>query len=336
MEIIETESSKNLITVDNYNNYLPENTVSKYKFNIQSKEYYSFLLQIKSYIRKHFKSQEKEDTTKLNQIKALAYFTVIKLYEGQETEAIVDFGNFFCEEMNKTSVKLEVDFYLTYFKFVYSLLTKKKYNKLGFIQTILYLLEKNNIKKTQIRDSGFYKLLAEDLLLSKDPINGFKFAIASEDSELLELCMKIHLDNTSNNLENLYLLVRTVMELLLLDNFKLASYLLIKIGFNHPILDELKLEKISLKDLDNPEGSEKLKNSHPLLNFSILILSCINQKFPWEKYSSFCKSYLKWLDNGDGVLKKYANQVSWKFYNRKITKEAGMNMLSMLSNMMGV
>lgn len=316
--------------------------LDKYSTLLLNKEYYSFLLQIKTTIRKAIKEVLSNiSSSNLNENKdklfSVCFLAVIKLSENEQLDSLNEFIKFLCEEFKKENqLKLEIidkEFYICLFKFAFEKFPKKEYKKQSIQLSILNLFESKGISQEDIKKSGIYKLFSEDCLLNSDPIVGYKFAIASEDADLLSMFLDLHLDQTESDLENAYFLTRMILELLIQENFKLASYILVKKGFNHNVnkkFNDNKKEVVADFSKDESIYSTCAK-FHPLINFNMCLISIINQKSPFEKLVGLLNAYGKWLTNDNGILKKYCNQISVNFYKKPIVREGGMNLLNMLS-----
>jgi hypothetical protein len=343
---MEISEKKNILVNNNeckfdsqrYANSIPEKLKDKFTNLINNKEYYSLLLQVKTQIRKIMKVFETSNESDISQAKdsivALTCFTVIKLSEVKQTEAIVDMMKFFCEEFDKYKIiVLDSTTLLGLFTLIFSSLPKKDYKKQTQQVQALQFMDKHKVKASHIKKSGLYRSFAEDNLLNEDPISGYKFAIASEDPQILELFIDLHLSQTEESLENLYFTTRMVLEILAYGNTKLATYLMLNKMFSHK-LNKVQYKNLTVEDFKN---EEKLKiiseNLHPLVNFTMITISFINQGVSFEKFVGVVKVYNKWLGNDNEILRKYVNQVSIKHFNKPILRENNpMGLMSMLSN----
>ena len=371
MEKFNAENSV-IVNNKNYREYIETKILSKLESFIESGENYSFLLQVKSLLRKAIKQEiqlvvngmgvvvpNEEISTKRNLFMGVSYLALESLNCKKEYESIRDFISFLCDEVTKlysatTSEKiiefLKPNFYLEFFVLAFSYFPLKNFKKQNLEIQVLQFLNKVKVKSDLIKKSGLYKLFAQDNLMNNDPINGYKFAIASENPDILLMFVDLHLNQTENELENLYFLCRMILEALLLENFKLASFLLVKKGIPHnlnrsdynsqdPTLSKAPSKDERLKeltyDLSNKSCAKLFcSRNHPLINLIICVLSAINQRFSFEMFSNIVSSYMKWLNNDSGVLKAYVNQVSIHFYEKPVIKDATANfgLFNLLSN----
>ena len=360
-----------MITDKNYLEKIPKNYLDKYTTLLESNETYSLLLQVKSQLRKTIKllaqtkvkvndeNCENKDLLGKNfveyqeKIMSFSYFTVISLHQYNQKESIVDFLKFLCDEINKITIStndnknnninlintnktfrhiLPHEFYLNFFKMcIDEKLPKKAFPKQNLQIDTLKFLEKQSVNVSSIKKSGIYRSFAEDCLLNKDPISGYKFAVASEDYEILNMFIELHLDQTNCPIENLYFLVRMIFELLILENFKLATFILVKKGLTHSLNQN---DNKTIDFSDKSKFMEFSKNNHPLINFCFCIISAINQRIPFDKFVSLVNNYSKFLENDAGSLKKYVNQISIHYYEKPILRQGGgaFNIMNMLSN----
>lgn len=321
-----------------YSNNVSQKLVEKFTTLINNKEYYSFLLQVKSQIRKILKGCETLNENDISQAKEniinLICFTILKLSEVSQSEAILDMMKFFCDEFEKhKNVSFDSTTLIGIFTLIFSSLPKRNYKKQSQQVQALQFMDKHNVKSIHIKKSGLYRSFAEDNLLNEEPIAGYKFAIASEDPEILELFIDLHLSQTEESLENLYFITRMIFEILILGNIKLATFILLNKMFTHK-LNSVQATNLTTDDFKNEEKLKSItENFHPLVNFTMIVISTINQGLPFEKFVSIVKVYNKWLGNDSEMLKKYVNQVSIKYFKKPFLRENNSSgIMSMLSN----
>lgn len=310
---------------------------------ISKKDFYQFLLHVKSSIRKIVNkfnmSSNQEESAKANiskQLLDLLYFTVINFYENKQDLSNVDFithiaNDFKNYKKDLISDKNAVDF----FCFGYNTIRFKELKTSNLENLIIKYLIYKGIKADDSKLLGeLYRAFSEECIFKNEPISGYKYSILSNDVNLIETIIEIHRDNTKDqegkvNIESIYLLVRTVMELLIKREFKSATYLIVKLGMNKDKFENSSKLNSSKKDI-----LEVTKENHPLVNFTFCIISCLNQKLSHVIFTSLCKSYSKWLENDKGILKKYVNKISEEFYNKTIIRDnSGFNIMSLLSNL---
>lgn len=307
------------------------------------KDYYQFLLHVKSSIRKivnKFNSNYGKDNLLIkeisNQLLDLLYFTIFNFYENNQDSLTVDFLIYVATDFKnyKSDILPDKDI-IDFFSFSYNTIRFKDIKTSQLESFIVNYLTNKGIKTDDSKLlSGLYRIFSEENIFKNEPILGYKYSILSNDINLIETIIEIHRDNTKDengnkSIENIYLLVRTTMELLIKREFKSATFLIIKLGLNRNNLDNstnLNSNKIDVL--------KTTKNTHPLVNFTLCIISCLNQKLPHVIFTSLCKSYSKWLENDKGILKKYINKISEEFYNKTIIREnTGLNIMNLLSSL---
>ena len=299
---------------------------SKYQEQIKNNEFYSILLQIKSKIRKDIKSGNKFDD-----VIRLSVYLILTLAENNQFEALIDYIKYFIDELKLNSQRLkdvEVNKnIMILLKLAFINLPKNEMNKSSLQLTLLSFLNKNcSLSLKELKKEGFFRIFAEDALLNDSPIEGYKYAISDESSELLVLFIDLHLDQTNDGLENLYFIIRIILELINSKNYILANEILVTKAMTHTLNKGMTKEKLE----DNFNNFKK--DSHPLVNFTLVVLNIILNNLGFDLFKSTFTKYKKWLDNNSN-LDQYVNEISKSIYNKPIMvgKSSG-GMLGLLSN----
>ena len=118
-----------------------------------------------------------------------------------------------------------------------------------------------------------------------------------------------------NDIEKVYFIARTSLELLMNKEIELA-------------------QKVILKYIKN---NDNYNSNHPILNFVFILISFLSLKeCNFEKYKELIDSYQNVI-NKDNDLQKYLNFIGLKFFNQSLEKKeqtGGFNFLNLL-NMFG-
>lgn len=301
--------SNHILNTNLFPNEEISNLIKKYEDFINNKEFYSMLLQIKTKLRREFKLIDKIQSI------TLLSFAVGKIFsENEQFEALSDFIKFLINEFSKLSLsndshKEVLEYIIELIKYLYVSLPKKDFVKEDLQNHILELFIKIfKLSQFEIKSKFIYRIFSEDCLLNDNPIKSYKYAMNDESLDLILLFIDLHLEETNNQNENLHIIVRIIIEMLVKNNLLQAKKILFTKAMTHSLNNQANIKLIHT----NKEGY--LKNSHALVNFSLLLISIIQNSLPFEKLQSLFNEYKNWLQN-DSKLDLYLNNLSFKYYN---------------------
>jgi hypothetical protein len=276
---------------------------TKYGSLINEKNFYRLLLSVRTDLRKYLKKGE------INQYFSLIVWCMKILNTNNEVEsclsllttALEEYDNYF----NKSDVDLFLESLKSSFMFIPANCDKSKLK-----HQILKFLESKHISEICLQKYGFYKIFALDSLNNKDTVDGYRYALKSQDYEVIDKYIQLFFDdkNAHQNEKN-YFIVRVIFELILLKNLPLAL-------------------KVISKYIDE---SNNYQNNHPILNFGFFLISVIsNYSSDFDKFWTFINLYKPVIET-DATLVKYLNKISLLYYNTPIIKEqSGMNIMNLL------
>ena len=319
------EYKNDLFKVESYK----EQFDSKYNTLILNGEFYTLLLQVKSKIRKEIKDEAKLE----NLIKLLNYTGNI-LSDNDQFESLSDLIKYFIEEISKVHISEQHNINIaSILKVLFVHLPKKNFNKSHLHVIILkYLMKNLNLPTSKVREIGLFRIFSEDALFNDSPIESYKLALLDESFDLLDVFIDLHLDQTENPLENLYFIVRIILELLIAQNEFLAKKIFLYKTVNHSLNN-----KLTEKDINSEQWKAK---SHPLVNVAYLILGISesmklnNQEFTYDHLKGVYAKYKVWLDNGSH-LNQYLNELSKKLYNKTLfNSQMSGGLFSMLNGLL--
>jgi hypothetical protein len=283
-------------------------SLEKYKDLIGEKNFYTLLLNAKTDIRKLLRKGNVEEALKL-------FVDIISvLVEHKEAESALTLISSFLDEYEKTYSKEHSETFLTYLYKAFSTLPSKDCNKSALKLRILKFFESKGIQDISIQRIGFYVLFAKDSIYNKDIIEGYRYALKSQDYEIIDFFIQCYSEECKSDSEKFYFIARLCLELILLNNLDLAF-------------------KFINKYIDS---SNNYQNNHIILNFVFLLLVILTKNSGFEAFYKLVDMYKDRFQ--DKTFIKYLNKISQNYFNRQIANSGGsqnfniLNLLNSLSN----
>lgn len=276
--------------------------LSKYDDSVNSKNFYGFLLDIKTDLRK-----EKRKKNFQNFFIIWAHGIQI-LSQNGENESVKALFNYLFDELEKIYENSLDEIFLNTFKKSFNLLQKENFDKSSIKAKFMKFAEANKINEELINKTNLIKDFAEDSLVNDDLVYGYRFALQLNESDLLiQFIEKI----SKNSNEKAFLVSRTILELLAFRSLT-----------------------TSINILNRYYDKNNIENNHPILNFTNALITILkNNKFTFNDFTNLLENYKAVLDL-DKTFAKYLNAISEAIFSKTILKQEFniMNLISALNN----
>jgi hypothetical protein len=277
---------------------------NKYNDLIKEKNFYRLLLSAKTDIRKLLKKGSIEETFKL-------FYDIIKvLVEHGENESAITLFSSFLDEYEKLYTKEHCEIFVQQLFNTFSLLPAKELNKSTLKVRILKFFESKEIPYSLVEKTGYYVLFSKDSIYNKDIIEGYRYALKSQDYEMINFFIDCYSEDCKSDTEKYYFIARLCLELILLKNNDLA------LRFINKYID----------------SANNYQNNHVVINFVFLVLNILTKNSGFETFFNVVNVYKDKF--ADKTFVKYVNKISQVYYNRQVVVTGGgFNILNLLNSL---
>jgi hypothetical protein len=275
---------------------------SKYSDQLRDKNFYNLLLKVKTDLRKSVKKD-------INEFFNLFIWSMEVLRINSENESLETLMIYTLDEYEKHYNKNDLTLFLNNLASGFNFLPQV-FDKSRIKHRILKFFETKAVPEISIINIGIFKLFAYDSLKNKDTVEGLRYALKSQDLNVIH----DYVENFSNNFikekfEYNFFVSRVSLEILLMKNLVLA------LNFIKKYIDT----------------SNNLQNNAPILNFAYLLTCLLCQDVTNFNYFWTFINLYRPLVSLDQAFPKYLNKVSISFYGQEIIKEdQGMNIMNLL------
>jgi hypothetical protein len=276
----------------------------KYDTLIAEKNFYRLLLNVKTDIRKGLKKGAVEETFKL------VHYIISVLVENREIDSALTLVSNFLDEYDKVYTREHSELFLDYLYKIFALLPNKECNKSALKIKILKFFESKEIQDLPVQRYGFYTLFSKDSIYNKDIIEGYRYALKSQDYEMLKFFIDCYLDDCADDNEKGHFIARLCLELILLKNLPLALKIV------NPYID----------------SANSYQNNHYAVNFVFLLVNVLTSDQSFENFFKLVKMYDKKFQ--DKMFMKYVNKISQGYYNKQLVSEgSALNIFNLLNSL---
>ena len=279
---------------------IEESYNNKYKDLLSPENAYQFYLKVQFMIPKMAK---KDEATYFYYI-SYAMKHLSSLNEKESSIALLDLS--LANYVKFHNAPENVDTFIKTFKYLYNAVPKKS-DKTSFETSFLEYCDKSKIPDEQLTSNKIYEDFANDCIDNEFFVRGYRFSLKTQNIEILnkELTRLFQWEKLKiPELEKVYFIARTTMEILLLKNIPLAKSFI----FSH------------IKTVDN------YNFNHPILNFSYLLTNLLSiEDDTVNNYESFTKlkeNYEKAIKK-EKSIGKYVNKISLLYYKKSSSSESG-------------
>jgi hypothetical protein len=279
--------------------------MEKYDELINEKNYYRLLLSVKSDLRKSIRKNLEESMKLLN-------YVVVSLVTNNEVDTCFSLITSFLEEFEKSYNKDDNEIFLSYLFKTFLALPEKECNKTALKHKMLKFFENKHIQDISIRRHGFYLHFAKDSIFNNDIADGYRYALKSEDYEMINTYLSCFISTCEDSSEKYYYIARLCLELIMLQNIQLALKIIT------PYVDI----------------SNRCQNNHYIINFAYLLTNALSQNIEFDKFVALFECYRDKF--ADASFLKYLNRISNIYYGKVLYQEnsnQGMNIFSLLNSL---
>jgi len=279
----------------------------KYEQDFKDKNFYNFLMKVKTDLRKLIRKEKYLEYSKTFII------SLKKLAEYNEKESCLDLIKYYIDEFEKYLPKMkDKSIYLTTFNSVLDTMSTSKFDLKLHISNFMRVADKNGITNEDLIRLKVHNSITNFYQNCENYTYAYKYSLLTLDPTLInESLRSLFLRNKSiSTLERYFFITRAILELVLRQKIDVA------------------LELIK----QNMESDYKL--NHPLINFSYFLVVLIDKYASFENFWLLINRYKASIEF-DPNLTYYLNQISITYFKKPIIEEQN-NMLNNLMKLMSV
>jgi hypothetical protein len=272
----------------------------KYDELVKEKNFYRLELTAKTDLRKLVKKEP-------NEFFNLLILVTDVLAQNKETESCLSLASYALDEYEKVFNKTDQELFLNSFIKCFKSMPVGC-DKSQLKHKLLKFFESKNISDITIQLHGFYQLFAGDSIINKDFLEGYRYALKSQDYGTINVYINKFLEGFKNEGEKQYFIARLILEIILLKNLPLA-----------------------LKIISNfTDVSNNYQNNHQIVNFAYLLIALLSKESnDFDKFWTFINLYKDSIEV-DPQFVKYLNKISLLYYSKAIIQEQGFNIMNLL------
>ena len=273
--------------------------------DLKDKNYYKFLLKVKTELRKLIKKEQYDVYPKFL-VSSLKILVDLK-----EMESCLDLIKYFLDEFEKSFTKInDKSFFLRIFKLILETIATLRCDIKIHIASYLRITDKYSISNEEMLKYGIYDAISKHYQNNGAFNFAYKYSLYSLDHNCINDSLNLVYSNSKNisTLERFFFVTRAVLELLIKKKTQVAH-------------DFIKLNM-----------DKQYDNNHPLINFSYLLIILLENYANFDNYWNLITKYKPSIEI-DANLAHYLNKISINYFDKPIIQEQN-NMLTNLMKMM--
>jgi hypothetical protein len=279
----------------------------KYEQDLKDKNFYNFLMKVKTDLRKLIRKENFQQYSKTFII------ALKKLTEYNEKESCLDLIKYYIDEFEKYLPKMKDNtIYLTTFNSVLDTMAPSKYDLKLHISNFMRVADKNGVTNEDLIRLKVHNSITNFYQTCENYTYAYKYSLLTLDPTLINESLKnlFSRNKLISTLERYFFVTRAILELVLRQKIDVA------------------LELIK----QNMESDYKL--NHPLINFSFFLVVLVDKYASFENFWLLINRYKASIEF-DANLTYYLNQISITYFKKPIIEEQN-NMLNNLVKLMSV
>ena len=279
--------------------------IKKYEVELNQKNYYSFLMKVKTDLRKIIRKDEFEEYSKTI-ILALKTLTDLK-----EKESCLDLIKYFLDEFEKSFSKLkDISIYLLTFNRILEIIDPQNLDLKLHISNFVRIADKNNITNEDFIKYKVHYSITKYYQRNENHGYAYKYSLLTLDHELINNTLKdiFSYSTDISKLEQYFFICRTVLELLMRQKVQTAhEFIKLNMEMNY-------------------------QNNYPLINFSYFLVVLIDKFASFDHFWFLINKYMPSIELDQNLI-NYLNKISISYFEKPIIEEKN-NMLNNLMKLM--
>jgi hypothetical protein len=282
---------------------------TKLKDELESKEFYKYLLKLKTELRKLVKKEQFDDFL-TNIITAVS-----NLVDYNEKESILDLIKFLLDifDQNSSKIKNKISFIKT-FSVIAEKIVKLKCDLGNLLHNLKLICEKNKIDENELKENKVYLTVAKCYIYMEYYSKAYKYSLLHDDPILINEALKLlytHSVKDITSLEKTYFILRACFEIILSKRLKTA-FEFIKMNCDYASFEK----------------------NHPLMNFAFCLCLLLSNYCEFDNFWFLISQYKISIEYEENLV-YYLNKISMIYFDKPILKDQQnnnvLNLLKLIS-----